>query len=128
MATLSASRAWVTTTAVAIGGASGTGLRLAAGLTLPAGISTLVVNVLGCLLLGYVTRRVRSSPGRGLLGTGLAGALTTFSTFAVEALDLVVNRPVLGVIYAVSSVVLGALAARAGLLLGQWDGHRQLRT
>ncbi|RDG36244.1 fluoride efflux transporter CrcB [Streptomyces corynorhini] len=53
---------------------------------------TLVVNVAGCLILGLVTGAVTagaaSSRTQLLLGTGLCGALTTYSTFSYETLRL----------------------------------------
>ncbi|MFF5566698.1 fluoride efflux transporter CrcB [Streptomyces sp. NPDC012623] len=53
---------------------------------------TLVVNVAGCLILGLVTGAVTagaaSSGAQLLLGTGLCGALTTYSTFSYETLRL----------------------------------------
>jgi CrcB protein len=53
---------------------------------------TFSVNVVGCLLLGLVagavTAGVASSQTQLLLGTGLCGALTTYSTFSYETLRL----------------------------------------
>ncbi|MCM2420559.1 fluoride efflux transporter CrcB [Streptomyces sp. RKAG293] len=53
---------------------------------------TFTVNVAGCLVLGIVTGAVTagaaSSAVRLLLGTGLCGALTTYSTFSFETLRL----------------------------------------
>ncbi len=56
-------------------------------------LGTLLVNVLGCfglgLLAAWLDERPDLSPELRLaLGTGLFGALTTFSTFGVETLDL----------------------------------------
>ncbi|WP_316521874.1 fluoride efflux transporter CrcB [Kitasatospora brasiliensis] len=53
---------------------------------------TFTVNVVGCLILGLVTGAVAagaaSSKLQLLLGTGLCGALTTYSTFSYETLRL----------------------------------------
>lgn len=53
---------------------------------------TFTVNVSGCLVLGLVagavTAGAASSSVRLLLGTGLCGALTTYSTFSFETLRL----------------------------------------
>ena len=56
-------------------------------------LGTLLVNVVGCFGLGlaaaWLDERPDLSPEwRLALGTGLFGALTTFSTFGVETLDL----------------------------------------
>ena len=55
--------------------------------------STFIVNVAGAFALGYVTTRLQerlplSSYRRPLLGTGLCGALTTFSTMQLELLRM----------------------------------------
>ncbi|MFE9925336.1 fluoride efflux transporter CrcB [Streptomyces sp. NPDC005774] len=53
---------------------------------------TFTVNVAGCLMLGLLTGAVTagaaSSQLQLLLGTGLCGALTTYSTFSYETLRL----------------------------------------
>lgn len=54
---------------------------------------TFAVNVIGAFLLGYFTTRLLerlpvSSYRRPLLGTGLCGGLTTFSTMQVETVRM----------------------------------------
>ena len=54
---------------------------------------TFVVNIVGAFLLGYFTTRLLerlplSSYRRPMLGTGLCGGLTTFSTMQVETLKM----------------------------------------
>lgn len=80
---------------------------------------TFGVNVGGTLLLGYFVTRLQerlppSTYRRPLLATGFCGALTTFSTLQVEALDLVRHGRVgLAVGYACASVAAGAVAVYA---------------
>ncbi|MEO3750859.1 fluoride efflux transporter CrcB [Streptomyces sp. B6B3] len=65
-------------------------LRLRTASDFPWGI--LCVNVAGCLILGVLTGAVAagaaSTEWRLLLGTGLCGALTTYSTFSYETVRL----------------------------------------
>ncbi|GAA3372939.1 fluoride efflux transporter CrcB [Streptomyces sannanensis] len=49
---------------------------------------TFVVNAAGSLVLGAVTGAAVSSSAYALLGTGLCGTLTTYSTFSYETLRL----------------------------------------
>jgi fluoride exporter len=78
--------------------------------------ATFIVNLVGAFLLGYLTTRLQerlpvSAYRRPLLGTGLCGALTTFSTMQVELLRLLDGDHVgLAVAYAVISISCGFLA------------------
>lgn len=105
--------------AVAAGGALGTLARVGVDRALPATpggwpVATLLVNVSGALLLGVVLTRVRDHRGRALLGTGVLGAWTTFSTFAVELDVLLQTRPLVALAYAATSVLAGIVAVRLG--------------
>ncbi|MFF4159528.1 fluoride efflux transporter CrcB [Streptomyces sp. NPDC001678] len=80
---------------------------------------TFTVNVVGCLVLGVLTGAV-DEPTRLLLGTGLCGALTTYSTFSYETLRLAEDGARgYAVLNVVASVVCGLGAAFAGVALGQ---------
>ncbi|MCC3776170.1 fluoride efflux transporter CrcB [Streptomyces sp. UNOB3_S3] len=80
---------------------------------------TFTVNVVGCLVLGVLTGSV-DEPTRLLLGTGLCGALTTYSTFSYETLRLAEDGARgYAALNVVASVVCGLAAAFAGVALGQ---------
>ena len=74
---------------------------------------TFAVNVIGCLLLGYLVTRLQerlpiTAYRRPLLGTGLCGALTTFSTFQLELFRMLEHGDVgLAVGYCAGSVAAG---------------------
>lgn len=116
---------------VALGGAFGASLRYGTGLLLARLLgrggfpwSTLVVNVLGSFLLGWLLaeshRYELSDTTRLVLGTGLCGALTTFSTFSVETLRLVEQQRHGEVLaYLAGNLLLGLAAAAIGLRLGR---------
>src|SRR3954470_15533100 len=75
--------------------------------------ATFSVNVAGAFLLGYAVTRLQerlplSAYGRPFVGTGVCGALTTFSTFQLELLRLPGG---LAAAYAAASLVAGLLAA-----------------
>ncbi len=78
--------------------------------------ATFIVNILGAFLLGYFMTRLQerlpvSAYRRPLLGTGLCGALTTFSTMQVELLRMLDAEQVgLAFAYAIASIVVGFLA------------------
>jgi fluoride exporter len=109
-------------TAVFVGGALGTFAR-AAFETLAAPDPgrwpwpTFGVNIVGAFLLGYFTTRLLerlpvSSYRRPLLGTGLCGGLTTFSTMQVELLKMLEHQHYsLAIGYAAASIGAGLLAA-----------------
>jgi len=110
---------WQPLAAVAVGGLAGTGLRLAVDVFIPGPIATLVVNVVGSLVLGFLVARLWPTASAWLkagLGPGLLGSFTTFSALAVILADL--GFTVEGVVYAAATIVLGLGAAFAGLRLG----------
>jgi CrcB protein len=78
--------------------------------------ATFTVNIVGAFLLGYFATRLQerlplSSYRRPFLGTGICGALTTFSTMQIELLQMLdEDRIGLAFAYALASVVLGFLA------------------
>lgn len=78
--------------------------------------ATLVANVAGAFVLGLVLARTRTgTPLRGLLGPGLCGALTTFSTLQVELVRLLGSGHVVRALaYGAVSLVLGLAALDAG--------------
>jgi CrcB protein len=77
--------------------------------------ATFVANISGTLLLGYFATRLQerlpiSAYRRPLLGTGLCGAFTTFSTMQLEVLRmLAVGRAGLAAGYVLASVGIGFL-------------------
>ncbi|MEV4229899.1 fluoride efflux transporter CrcB [Streptomyces bobili] len=79
---------------------------------------TLVVNVVGCAILGLVTGAALAGAAdadlRLLLGTGFCGALTTYSTFSYETLRLTET----GAGLHAAANVLGSVAAGVGAAFG----------
>jgi CrcB protein len=107
--------------AIAFGGAVGALIRIAVDQALPAAAgswpwATFVVNMTGALMLGYFVTRLQerlpiSTLRRPLLGTGLCGALTTFSTVQIELLKMAdQHRYGLAVGYLFASVLGGYFA------------------
>ena len=110
----------MTLLAVLVGGMLGTALRLLLDTTVHQPLSTLLINVVGSLVLGFLTARVWPSAPPWLkagLGPGLLGSFTTFSAFAVIVVRL--GFSVSSVLYVVLTVALGLAAAYAGLRLGR---------
>lgn len=117
--------------AVAVGGATGAGVRWAVLTSVePSRFPwpVLVINVAGSLLLGVLLAEESIHPRRRLLlhdggAIGFCGGLTTFSTFAVEVVNLTrAGDEALAALYAAVSLV----ATVAGVLCGA-AGLRRLR-
>lgn len=96
---------------VALGAGLGAPLRLLAGHVLDRRThwGTLGVNLLGSALLGWLVGHDVGPHTLALVGTGFCGAFTTYSAFAVQAVE---RGRVAGTLYAVGTV-LGCLGAAA---------------
>jgi CrcB protein len=118
--------------AVAVGAAIGGTLRFAitqlvvarAGPGL-AFYATLAINATGSFAIGVVAALAQTQPGfsplmRLFLAVGVLGGYTTFSSFSLEVVSLASGGAAFSALgYAVASVVLGIVAAFAGLATGR---------
>ncbi len=118
--------------AVFVGGVAGTAAR--AGLDgLFLSWSTLTVNVVGAFLLGALAAWVAGRLARGvgdpaslktwklLIGTGFAGAFTTYGTYIVASVGYAsLNGIVEAVSQSLGLLALGAASAWAGVRVGEW--------
>jgi CrcB protein len=122
--------------AVFVGGAIGTLAR--AGLATLAASEpgrwpwpTFIVNIVGAFLLGYFATRLLerlpvSSYRRPLLGTGLCGGLTTFSTMQVETVRMLERHHYgLAIGYTVASIVAGLIAVYVATAMVRRAGVRR---
>jgi fluoride exporter len=116
---------------VLVGGAVGTAAREGLSLAIPVvgglPLAILVINLVGAFVLGLLLETlVRNGPDVGRrrltrlgLGTGFCGGFTTYSTLAVGTAALLrEGSGGLAIGYALGSVVLGAVAAWAGVVAG----------
>lgn len=109
---------------VAVGGFAGSSLRYFLELVGDDLAATLVVNVLGSLLLGFLLYEaihvgVGSRRGRVLMGTGFLASFTTYSTFALQTW----TNPGLAVAIVAANYVLGFGAVLVGRrLVFVWGG------
>ena len=113
--------------AVATGGAIGAVLRYGVSLSVGAGLfgiagplATLLVNIagsglMGCLAGAVAAGMVLPEAWRGFFAIGLLGALTTFSSFAIDVGHLWQKQGmVMAGAYVMASVLLSLLAFGAG--------------
>ncbi|GAB3398423.1 hypothetical protein GCM10027568_35510 [Humibacter soli] len=115
---------------VFVGGAVGTLARYVLALAFPPigglPVATLLVNVVGAFLLGLLLggiakRGAESRRGRTLrllIGTGVMGGFTTYSTFAVETAQLIGGGGWLGAGYALGTLIIGLGASLLGIAAG----------
>jgi len=83
---------------------------------------SLAVNVLGCLIIGALsqmveTRGVLSVQTRLFIFVGVLGALTTFSTFSNETINLVREGQLF---HALANIALQVICCLSAVLLGRW--------
>jgi CrcB protein len=116
---------------IALGSAAGGALRFLLGTliqqrvggTFPMG--TLLINISGSLLLGFLLRYALATPAispelRGLLTSGFCGGYTTFSTFSLETVSMVEEGDYRrAAIYVLASVILSLIGAYLGIVLAR---------
>lgn len=118
---------------VALGGALGAVLRYVVSRESAAWcpqypmLGTLIVNVAGCLVIGYLAgagyeHQWLSANTRLFLVTGVLGGLTTFSALSLETVGLSRQSPVLfwGGLHALANFTGGIMA----VVLGEWLARR----
>ncbi|HEX7589778.1 MAG TPA: CrcB family protein [Demequinaceae bacterium] len=127
---------------IAAGGAAGALLRWGIGREWPVlpgqfPWSTLWINVTGCLAIGVLMALIEEVLAgrvyvRPLLGVGLLGGFTTFSTFAVETRALLGAHPALALVYylgtpaaAVLATIVGAVLVTSALKARTWFASRR---
>ncbi|MEJ7624285.1 MAG: fluoride efflux transporter CrcB [Pyrinomonadaceae bacterium] len=87
-------------------------------------VSTFVVNILGCLLIGVFAGAFEKwdwlPESRLFVATGFCGGFTTFSAFAFENVRLMQDKDyVVAALYIILSVTLGIAATFAGLAVSR---------
>jgi CrcB protein len=87
-------------------------------------LATALINVTGSLLMGLLIGALVKIPGgvsdrwRLLLGVGVLGGYTTFSSFSLEAVMMIERKTyALAAAYICGSVTFGVLGLLAGLLI-----------
>jgi CrcB protein len=95
-------------------------------------MAILVANIVAAFLLGVVTglhkRRVVSEDVNTMVGTGIMGGLSTFSSFAYGAVVLMTasaSGAAIAILYVLVSLVLGYGAVWLGLRLGERGAAHQ---
>jgi CrcB protein len=119
---------------VFVGGALGAMLREFLIVLVPQGsrgfpLDILAANLVAAVLLGLVAtlhgRKVASDAVYALIGTGITGGLSTFSSFAYGSAELMTRSKtsaVVALVYVVISLALGYIAVIVGLRVGEQGG------
>jgi fluoride exporter len=117
---------WKVYLAVGIGGMIGAVGRYSISLLLDNRflfpVETLTANFIGCFLLsfylnsGWIKKRIPQEISTGLT-TGVIGAFTTFSTFAVETVTLSYHHLLLSFCYVFISIIGGLILCYLGYRL-----------
>ena len=102
---------------VSMGGFAGAIARYTINLIIPAMQGILVINVVGCVFLGFllygsIYAGAFSPRVRAAFGAGFLGAFTTFSTFSLQTLQASPEAAILNVL---GNLILGL----AGVMIGR---------
>ena len=115
--------------AIFLGGGIGSVFRYLLGVALPLcsnssfPIHTLIANVVGCFVIGFLFAVFSFSLNLSqelklFLTVGFCGGLTTFSTFSLDIITLYSQNKMLSCLYVTLSLILGVLAVVLGIWLG----------
>lgn len=89
-------------------------------------LATLLINLIGCFLLAWLTTyvaRLNILPSEVItgIGTGFIGSFTTFSTFSVETMQLIKHAEwILAFLYVSCSILGGLIMSGLGYTLGDF--------
>ena len=102
---------------VALGGFAGASSRYVINGIIPSMPGILLINVTGCILLGFllyesVYAGAFSPRTRAVFGAGFLGAFTTFSTFSIQTLQA---SPEVAILNVAANLTLGLI----GVLIGR---------
>ena len=84
--------------------------------------ATLMVNVIGCFLVGYIISIGLHSKDffNTFFVIGFLGSFTTMSAFSSQSLELFSsNQPLIGFLYIISTIAFTLIATYVGLMLGR---------
>lgn len=86
--------------------------------------ATFIVNIVGSFLVGWlfvILSKVENNALQLLLMTGLLGSFTTFSTFSMDNVRLLIaGRYIEAMTYLLSQVILGVIVCFIGVKLAQY--------
>jgi CrcB protein len=101
---------------IAIGGFVGASLRNFLSIVIPGLGGTFAANILGCLVLGFFAYEsklvgILKEETAYVISTGFLSSLTTYSTFALETVQI---APILGIINIIANYSIGFAAVLVG--------------
>ena len=83
--------------------------------------ATLLVNIFGCFIIGMIIPMIKSHHTYLLLIVGFLGGLTTFSTFSIEAIELLGEKKFFAFFsYIFFSLILSLLACYFGIKIANY--------
>lgn len=111
---------------IAIGGFAGSNLRYFTDLAIGGIYSTLIVNVVGSFILGFVLYEMfysdfLASETRLVVSTGFLSSFTTYSTFALQSIQ---SSPLLLVFNVATNYTFGFTAVFLGQILAKYVSNR----